>query len=98
VIADSRFGSCNTLEWLWDEMGMHSILAVKTAHSGFPKKKLRETLGDRRGSTACFKVNAVLERGEIEYYASGLLDKKPMYVVASCGTTLVTHVAQRKTR
>jgi hypothetical protein len=37
VIADSRFGSCNTLEWLWDEHHLHSILAIKTGHSGFPK-------------------------------------------------------------
>ena len=37
VIGDSWFGSCNTSEWLWDELGLHSILAVKTGHRGFPK-------------------------------------------------------------
>ncbi len=63
VIADSRFGSCNTLEWLWDEMHLHSIMAVKTAHAGFPKKKLRESLGETRGTHKCFKVQVELERG-----------------------------------
>lgn len=98
VIADSRFGSCNTLEWLWDELGLHSIMAVKTAHKGYPKTKLREALGDARGNAACLKVEVGLERGPMEYYASGLLDKKAMYVVATCGTSLVTQVAIRRSR
>lgn len=42
------------------------------------------------------KVRAVLERGEMDYWASGILDKKPMYVVSTCGTTLITHVAMRE--
>ena len=37
VVADARFGSCQTLEWLWDEHYLHSLLAVKTAHTGFPR-------------------------------------------------------------
>ena len=37
VIADSYFGSCQTAEWLMDELGLYSILAVKTGHRGFPK-------------------------------------------------------------
>ena len=70
-------------------------MAVKTAHSGYPKKRMRELLGDVRGSNACMKVKAVLDRGETEYYASGVLDKKPMYVVSTCGTSIVTHVGMR---
>ena len=96
VIADSRFGSCNTAEWLYDVFGFHSILAVKTASAGFPKKRLREQLGERRGSHCCMKVDVKLESGTTTFYASGLLDKKPMYVVATCGTTIVTEVAARK--
>lgn len=37
-----------------------------------------------------------MERGEMDYWASGILDKKPMYVVSTCGTTLITHVAMRE--
>lgn len=32
------------------------------------------------------------------YYASGLLDKKAMYVVATCGVSTITQVAQRRSR
>jgi hypothetical protein len=95
VIADSRFGSCSCLEWLWDRHHLHSIMAVKTAHKGYPKTVLREKLGTVRGNSACMKVKAVLDRGETEYYASAVLDKKPMYVVSTCGTSIITHVAMR---
>lgn len=99
VIGDSRFGSCNTVEWLWDEMSLHSIMAVKTAHAGYPKTKMREALGSTRGTHKCFKVEVKMDNKEdLEYYASGLLDKKAMYVVATCGTSLITRVAQRRTR
>ena len=37
VVADSFYGSCQTAEWLMDELGLHSLLAVKTGHRGFPK-------------------------------------------------------------
>ena len=37
VIADSWFGSCRTAEWLWDELGLYSILCVKNGHKGFPR-------------------------------------------------------------
>ena len=36
VIADSFFGSCQTAEWLMDELGLYCILAIKTRHRGFP--------------------------------------------------------------
>ena len=64
----------------------------------FPQKKVAR--GSRRKTwyTECFKVQVELERGTTEYFASGLLDKKAMYVVARCGTSLITEVAQRRTR
>ena len=37
VIADSWFGSCNTAEWLYDELGLYSIMAIKTGYAGYPK-------------------------------------------------------------
>lgn len=97
VIGDSRFGSCNTAEYLYDVHGLDSILAVKTASAGYPKRRLREALGGVRGRRASFMVEVQMDRGVVPFFASGVMDKKPMYVVASCGTTLVTEVAQRKT-
>lgn len=44
VIADSFFGSCQTAEWLMDELGLYCILAIKTGHRGFPKKHLVEAV------------------------------------------------------
>lgn len=93
VIGDSRFGSCNTAEFLADVHGLDSILAVKTASAGFPKRRLRAALGGVRGRRASFKVDVELDKGVVPFFASGVHDKKPMYVVATCGTTLVTEVA-----
>jgi hypothetical protein len=45
-----------------------------------------------------FKVDVQLEKGVTPFFASGVLDKKPMYVIASCATTVPTEVAQRKSR
>lgn len=98
IIADSRFGSCNCAEWVWDELHLHSIMAVKTAHAGYPKKKLAEALGGERGATKCFKVEVEMDRELMTFYASALMDKKPMYVVATCGTTNITHTAKRVSR
>ena len=98
VIGDSRFGSCNTAEYLADIHGLDYILAVKTATAGYPKKRMREALGDKRGNRASFKVEVTLDKGTTPFFACGVLDKKPMYVVASCGTSIPTEVAQRKTR
>jgi hypothetical protein len=43
-------------------------------------------------------VDVQLDKGVVPFFASGVMDKKPMYIVATYGTTLVTEVTQRKTR
>lgn len=48
VIGDAWFGSCNTAEWLMDVFGLHSILAVKTGHRGFPKQQLIDEVSGQR--------------------------------------------------
>lgn len=70
-------------------------MAVKTASAGYPKKRLAEKLGGVRGARASFRVEVTLDKGITPFFASGVMDKKPMYVIASCGTTLVTEVARR---
>ena len=99
VIGDSRFGSCNTVEFLADVHSLDCILLVKTAFAGYPKKKLAEKLGGVRGASASFKVKVALDKSVTLIFANGVMDKKPMYVIviASCSTTIVTEVAQRKT-
>lgn len=88
LVADSWFGSCNTAEWLWDELGMYSVMAVKTGHRGFPKARIIRELGTERFAHKAYKIEVALERGTRPMFASGFLDKKPMLVVATTGTTL----------
>lgn len=88
VVADSWFGSCNTSEWLWDELGLHSILAVKTGHRGFPKAQLLRDISGERFSQKFYKCEVELERGPTTFYAGGFMDKKPMLLVGTCGTSL----------
>ena len=56
VIGDSWFGSCNTAEWLMDTLGLHSILAVKTGHSGYPKAAMIAAVAGERFSSHFKKI------------------------------------------
>ena len=87
LVADAWFGSCNTAEWVTDELGLYCVLAVKTGHAGFPKAQLKEAISGERFSYKCYKVDVELETGVWTFYASGFMDKKPLLVVANCGTT-----------
>lgn len=88
VIADSWFGSCNTAEFLMDVHGLHSILCVKNGSAGYPKAKMREALGGVRHKQVFFKVDVELERGTHTFYAGGHQDRKPLHLIATCGTSL----------
>lgn len=98
LIADSWFGSCNTAEWLWDELGLYCILAVKTGHRGFPKAKLVAELAGNRFSSKFYKIKVQLETGEVTMYAGGFQDKKPMLLVATAGTSLPGETVVRQRR
>ena len=63
------------------------ILAVKTGHAGFPKEQLKAAICGERFSYKCLKTEVALEVGNTEFYASGFMDKKPLLLVANCGTT-----------
>ena len=88
VIADSWFGSCRTAEWLRDACGLYCILCVKNGHSGFCKDKLKEAIGGVREASAFFKVDVQCDRGVKTFYAGGHLDKMPLYLIATAGTSL----------
>ncbi len=88
VVADSYFGSCQTAEWLMDELGLYSILAVKTGHRGFPKKELIEHVRGQKFSKHFKRVKVALEVGETWFYAGAFMDKIPLLLVGSCGTSV----------
>lgn len=77
---------------------MYSILAVKTGHKGFPKKRLVEAVRDARGSQQFMRVKVQLERGEREFFAGAFMDKIPLLLVGTCGTsTLASEVTRERT-
>lgn len=88
VIADSFFGSCNTAEWLMDELGLYCILAIKTGHRGYPKEHLINKVKGKRFSKAFMKVEVDLEVGKRVFYAGAFMDKIPLLLVGSCGTSM----------
>ena len=96
VIGDSWFGSCNTAEQLFDELGMYCILAIKTSHKGFPKKRLVAAVKDARGAKQFMKVNVKLDRGERTFYAGAYMDKIPLLLVGTCGTSALAAEVTRE--
>ena len=96
VVGDSWFGSCNTAEWLMDEMGLHSILAIKTGHAGYPKQELVAAVQGQRFSNCFKKIEVNLETGTRCFFAGAHMDKKPMLLLASCGTSLPGDTIRRE--
>jgi hypothetical protein len=78
-----------------DELGLHSILAVKTGHRGFPKKQLIDRVRHQRFAKAFMKVDVSLEVGVTTFYAGAFMDKIPLLLVGSCGTSLDAEEVQR---
>jgi hypothetical protein len=98
VIADSFFGSCQTAEWLMDELGLHSILAVKAGHRSYPKQHLINKVKGARFTKAFMKVEVELEVGMTPFYAGAFMDKRPLLLVGSCGTSLDAAEVRRDRR
>ena len=96
VIADSWFGSCQTAEWLMDQHGLHSILAVKTGHRGYPKAQLIDAVQGTRYSKKFMKVEVDLEVGPTTFYAGAFMDKIPLLLVGTCGTSLDSAPVRRE--
>jgi hypothetical protein len=88
AIMDAWFGSCNTAEHLQDVLGLHCILAVKTGHRGFPKQAMIDKIKGERFSSAFMKIDVQLDKGVTTFFAGAHMDKKPMLLIATCGTSL----------
>ncbi len=71
-----------------DELGLYSILAIKTGHRGFPKQHLINKVKDQRFKKHFMKVEVDLEVGKKTFYAGAFMDKIPLLLVGSCGTSI----------
>ncbi len=71
-----------------DELGLHSLLAIKTGHRGFPKKLLVEKVKAERFSKCFMQTVVDLEVGPTTFDAGAFMDKKPLLVLSTCGTSL----------
>jgi hypothetical protein len=90
VIADSWFGSTRTAEELL-ELGFYSVLSIKRGCKDYPKAELLAGL-KQRGDVLYYKDEVQLGvsgDGDVyDIYAAGHMDKKPLLVAATCGTSL----------
>ena len=95
VVADSWFGSVNSAIALLTMFCLFSILCVKTAHKYFPKDKL---LGKMKNRGNTFVINGKVNfQGEaLQVNAVAHMDKQPLLLVATCGTTLPGNPALRR--
>ena len=83
VIADSWFGSVQSVEQLYNEHGLYAIMLVKTAHKNFPKLLLHgKELS--RGEWTTVKANIK----DVGMMAVLFQDIKEKQFIASCSTSL----------
>ncbi len=86
LIADAWFGSLRAAFALL-EKDVYAVMNVKTAHSGFPKAKLKEAM-KQRGDAMHMKLefsDKCMEGKEI--YASAHMDMQPMTLVHTTGSS-----------
>lgn len=90
VIGDAWFGSVRTVEELLD-VGLYSIMCVKQGCAGYPRATLRQLL-QNRGDKVFFKTNTLFDDGEEvrvrPIFAGGHMDKQPLMLCASTGTSV----------
>lgn len=78
-----------------DELGLYAILAIKTGHRGFPKKHLVNAVKSQRFKSKFMKVEVDLEVGKKTFYAGAFMDKIPLLLVGSCGTSMLADEVTR---
>lgn len=78
-----------------DDLGLYAILAIKTGHRGFPKQHLINAVKGERFKSKFMKVEVDLEVGKKTFYAGAFMDKIPMLLVSSCGTSLLADEVTR---
>jgi hypothetical protein len=71
------------------DFGLFLVGCVKTCHKGFPKVALKAVVLER-GDRACWTATTLNKHGEpVRMMAVGDMDKQPMFLVATAGTTLM---------
>jgi hypothetical protein len=95
VVADSWFGSMRTCEEL-AEVGVFSILCVKNGSAGYPKAEMKAAM-QQRGDQKFMEVEVQMNQPgkTLWFYAGAHMDKKPLLLVASTGTSLAGAPRQR---
>jgi len=73
-------------------IGLYSVVCVKQGCKGFPRDRLK-ALVKQRGDTAFFRSKVRFEnRGKVQerpIFAGGHMDKQPLFLCASTGTSLL---------
>ena len=78
------------------DFGLFLVGNVKTCHKGVPKLALKEVVLER-GDRACWIATTPNKHGEpVKIMAVGDMDKQPMFLVATAGTTLMGQEQQRR--
>ena len=79
-----------TVEELLD-IGLYSIMCVKQGCAGYPRDAMKAQLR-QRGDTVFYETTTVFNRREREefqkVFAAGHMDKQPLLLCASTGTSL----------
>jgi hypothetical protein len=87
VIGDAWFGSVKTCEEMM-ENGLEGIFSLKTAHRGYPKKLMLESIpqrGDTHFRQTTVKLGWEGEGAERHILAAAHRDRKPMLLVGTVG-------------
>jgi len=87
VIGDAWFGSLRTVEEL-REVGLYSIMCVKQGSAGYPKQVLRECMRERGEQRFFVAYTTFTDGGVLPVWAGGHMDKQPLMLCASTGTSL----------
>lgn len=92
-IADSWFGSVQCAVALMKKTGLFSIMNVKTGHKRYPKQRMLADLCER-GDQVHYVVDVPGE--EWKLFASGHVDKQPMCLVHTAGSSLRGEETRRR--
>jgi hypothetical protein len=89
-VADSWFGSTRTVEEL-SELGIYAVVSIKKGCKDFPKKTLKDLMkvrGDKAWYKNEFQLGVEGDGEVVTMYGAAHMDKKPMLLCATTGTSL----------
>jgi len=86
VIGDAWFGSVRTVEEL-RKVGLYAIMCVKQGCAGYPRLELKQAMRTR-GDQRFKKRDMWLNAGILPMWAGAHMDKQPLLLCATTGTSL----------